>query len=990
LDVATVSASGRPPLVGRERELRLLRDRLDDGFAGHDGVILLAGEAGVGKTALARALCDEAAGRGAPVLTGRCYDLGDTPPYGPWVELFGRLPRADLPTPPAAFADRAGVGAVQSQAELTAGVRAFFVAAAIRQPLMLLLDDLHWADAASLDLLRFLARDLVELPLVLVATYRNDELDRDHPLARLLPLLEQESETTRLTVRPLSSEAIQEFVGARYALPETDANRLAYELHRRSGGNAFFVVQLLRAFEDEEVLTPAESGWRLGSLDGAKVPPLLRHVIDARLGRLDAEARRALELAAVIGQEVPIALWTAALDRDEEAAQPIAEAAMRARLLDPGADGSQLEFVHALAREAIYEGILPFRRRALHRRVATVLLGRPAPDPDAVATHLVRADAAAAADWLVRAGERAERACAALTAAERYGAAAAFLDERGEDPGRRGWLHLGAAFLRRFQNPRRAMEHLAAAADAAEWARDSRLAALVGLVRGRAYLLQNMPVEALRETQAGLAAIEALAPPPDGDDPIARREESIRLAANDGFVVFELAQAGRLAEAGRLGREAAAVQPEETRSEVSRTAFASYGLAIASALRGEPAVARQAFARAASGCAVLDHAYDHRVARALALRDELSLLALPYHADDRGYLAAVAARAEQGASRLLVEGADAAGGGAARQPLLPLLALEGHWQEVQRIAALPDDHHLLGFGWFGLSVLGPIARAQGNRESAWQMVRRAWPAGPATEFGSRTVPYAIALQCLAAALALDEDDPSTAAAWLEMHDRWLDWTGVVLGRAEGETVHARYLRAAGDIPAALSCAVRALALAGEPRQPLALLASHRLAGELAIELGRHDIAEKHLAGSLALADACRSPYERALTLLPLAALRAEIGQVEAARQLLAEARAVCEALGAVAALVRADALAGRLGGEGQVAPAGARARLTRREAQVLALVAEGASNREIAEALFLSPRTVERHITNLYGKIGVEHRAEAVAYALRHGLTRVD
>src|SRR5437763_5242950 len=186
-------------LVGREREQALLAKHLASALAGRGSLVLIGGEAGIGKTALAEALAHEAAAHGALVLVGRCYDLTETPPYGPWLDLFARYtPTGDLPPPPAPFAERGTLGEVPSQAALFAQVHDFLAALAARRPLVLLLDDLHWADPASLDLLRSLARPLEPMPLLLLATYRADELTRRHPLYQLLPTLVREAHAARL------------------------------------------------------------------------------------------------------------------------------------------------------------------------------------------------------------------------------------------------------------------------------------------------------------------------------------------------------------------------------------------------------------------------------------------------------------------------------------------------------------------------------------------------------------------------------------------------------------------------------------------------------------------------------------------------------------------------------------------------------------------------------------------------------------------------
>ncbi len=207
-------------LAGREREQALLGERLAATLMGRGSLVLVGGEAGVGKTTLVEASLTEAAARGALTLTGRCYDLAETPPYGPWVELFGRYRPgpADPPHPPA-FATRDTVGVVASQAMLVAQVRDWLAALAARRPVVLLLDDLHWADPASLDLLRLIARDLADLPVLVLVTYRDDELTRRHPLYALLPLLEREARATRLDLRRFGVGGVGALVAERYVLP---------------------------------------------------------------------------------------------------------------------------------------------------------------------------------------------------------------------------------------------------------------------------------------------------------------------------------------------------------------------------------------------------------------------------------------------------------------------------------------------------------------------------------------------------------------------------------------------------------------------------------------------------------------------------------------------------------------------------------------------------------------------------------------------------
>jgi ATP/maltotriose-dependent transcriptional regulator MalT len=313
--------------------------------------------------------------------------------------------------------------------------------------------------------------------------------------------------------------------------------------------------------------------------------------------------------------------------------------------------------------------------------------------------------------------------------------------------------------------------------------------------------------------------------------------------------------------------------------------------------------------------------------------------------------------------------------------LWPLLVLEGRWAEARTRWAEETEGPI--FRIYATPHVGLFARAQGNREWAWRLVRDLLPDGPATEPGRTLFMPMTQMQRLAVQLALDDGDLPKAREWLEAHGRWLAWSGAVRGRSEGHHGRAAYHRAAGDGARAYEHAERALAHATEPRQPLALLAIHRLIGELDIETGRHEEAAHHLDAALALAEACEAPYERALTLLAIAQLRIATGETQTARTLLEDARTICEPLGAQPALARADALLARLPADPAHAyPAG----LSAREVEVLRLVAQGMTDRQVAEQLFLSPRTINQHLRSIYNKLGVSSRAAATHFAVERGI----
>jgi ATP/maltotriose-dependent transcriptional regulator MalT len=313
------------------------------------------------------------------------------------------------------------------------------------------------------------------------------------------------------------------------------------------------------------------------------------------------------------------------------------------------------------------------------------------------------------------------------------------------------------------------------------------------------------------------------------------------------------------------------------------------------------------------------------------------------------------------------------------------LVLEGPWEEARAICVAGRKEAVGGIGYSIFTrLLGLIALRQGDTDLVWSLVREVLPEGIETEPGNFPYQSGLVLQRLAAAAGIAAGNLAGAAAWLRAHAVWLDRSESVLGRTDAALLWAKHDRAEGDEVGAFRHAHEALALAAAPRQPLVLIAAHRLLGELETDRQRPDHARAHLLAALALAERCAIPYERALTLLALAELDAQAGNRTAARTQVDTARSILESLGARPLLARADGLRARL------APDHAHAShpdsLTAREVMVLRLIATGRSNREIAATLSISERTVNRHITNLYTKIDAHGRAEAIAYVFQHDL----
>lgn len=308
------------------------------------------------------------------------------------------------------------------------------------------------------------------------------------------------------------------------------------------------------------------------------------------------------------------------------------------------------------------------------------------------------------------------------------------------------------------------------------------------------------------------------------------------------------------------------------------------------------------------------------------------------------------------------------------------MVVQGDWLEardlamVTRVDGSPLERHM------AVTILGNLARSQGDTELAWQMIGEIVHRGPASEPGDALFPYAIEALRLAVRLALDASDAKAARDWLRTHDRWLDWSGAVSGRAESRLLRAQLHRLEGDLESSERCAREAFELATEPRQPLTLLAIHRFLGRLAMDAGRHEEAESQIEQTLSLAELCEAPGERAQALLALAELSLLTGRESDVRPILDDVRRIAARLEVIPLTTAVEDLEARL------EASASKPVLTARETDVLRLVTEGITDAEVAEQLYISPRTVGQHLRSIYNKLGVSSRTAATRRAVEEGL----
>ncbi len=992
------------PVFGREREQARLRELLDLAIADQGSLVLVSGEAGIGKTTLVNDLARQAEADGVLVLSGGCYDLTTTPPYGPWIELCSNLPDdVGLTRVLEELSDEGDFTRVGSQASLFNRILQNIASIAADQPLLLILEDLHWSDQASLELLRFVARRIQEFPVLLIATYRDDEHPTNPQFSALLPLLVRESDAHRIHLNRLDRAAFEVLIAHHYPLEAADAMRLHNYLWRLSAGNPLFAGELLRELEESGVLHQAGSRWQAGELDETPVPALLQQVIEARLSNVQPETRSALQTAAVIGQEVSPDLWQSLARLDNAALDAVAGEALAAAILEetPGKPG--FRFRHALFREVLYTSLIVSQRQRRHLQVAEALTTRPNADPDTVAHHFVQASDPRAVHWLIRAGMRAEERYALWMAAERYQRALELMETGTDSTQEQGWLRLHIAYLFIWKELDETLPHLNAARQLARLADDPVLAACSLHLRGQAKAMRGDIRTGSAEIRAAADEYEQVSPPdeerarrsikalfPDDLTGALRRasgspiygigelpgvypfrQHMIQLLGNVGYYTEAIEQAER-----HLASVAAVTDDAVTTCIFCR--FAYHGLARSSEVLGRPEEARRWWRTAIEAGELIS---EHVI---LGIRlSELLRHVLDYQTErvtERRTLAQAAEKALQAANQdgrlpVLVEFHD-----------LWLDLIEGRWDNARRLALLLPDKVGHIDDEMKLRTFGLLGREQADPELielALAVAARRLPEELATQPGDVTFDLAIRAQQLRVAIALDTGDLEQAGDWLTMHDEWLEWSGATFWRPAGELLWSRRHRLAKDHTAARRHAERALVFASNPRQPLALIAAWRALGELATEAGQFTEAAEHLDQSLQLATACAAPFEIALTRAARAELALASGDTEQATNLLTQARETGEHLSAQRLLSRIDAIETQLASRSTPGPAG----LTPRELDVLRLVARGMSNNEAGEELYISPRTVSQHLSSIYSKLGVSNRAEATRFAVENGLT---
>lgn len=960
-----------PVLIGRDLELQALDDALRAARRGEGQAVLLAGDAGIGKSRLAHELERRAHEDRMKSLWGGCTPADVALPYLPFVEAIGSyLASADLdwlgsrlgpgrlalaplfpqfdPTP-----ERVAITSpAESKLRLFEAILALFQVAAGSRGLLVVLEDLHWADASSCELLGYLARRLRRTRILILVTYRGEELVSAHPLSGLVRAWRNQYAADVIELGPLSAEQVGEMVRA---IVPNQSIRPAFRdlLSARCEGNPFVLEEFLRHSLDRGFVFQTETQWDRRAMTDFKLPRTVRDTLLARLERLPRAHAEVAKVAAVLGSSFDYWTLVAASGRDQETVERALQSCVEHQLMEEDHRAPvRYRFRHALTHEAIYDSVGAPQRQQLHQRAAQVMQASPQTPAIDLAHHLL-----AAGRWqqaipvCLLAAEEAERHLGYREAIGLYTRALAHIDDRFT----RGQVlcQLGRAYAY-ADDPGRAWPYLMEGIPQLEESGRLREAAGFRFWLGRCFWERYRPDLARVEYERVRAMLE-----PDGPSE-ALANACVLLGALEYFQL-------RFNEALPLAQHAIGLA-EAAHADVPRIWGTFYVAA----------------ARAGLGY----------------LSEGLDDLARCYREAVAGGYTWLAANAAFHRSMVLCT--------ALRGPeAMEWLAL------LQRLPQTAYRDRLAAFAEGAISYeLGDITRSLRATEKALQLGRetdatvwivrsRIWKARNLAARGNLDEAFA----------SLPQDDElreGVERSWtIETRTR------IFLDRQETEGAIGeahKFLEDPGWEPSHITLrlfdvAVEALAIAGELEEArqLAARARHgrigsqhpylmRMMGNLALGDGDLVKAEECLALSAEAMKQAGHRLDESRTRRLLAQVHARRGDRTGAATELRQVVAYAAASGASFEAHQADELLSHLGFkvEDRVAADGSGAQpgapLSPREREVAILVAQGLSNKQIALRLRIAERTAENHVEHILNRLSFQSRAQVAVWAAREGL----
>jgi predicted ATPase/DNA-binding CsgD family transcriptional regulator len=983
---------GALPLVGRATELQLLTRALDAADRASSTTIFLAGDGGIGKTRLAEATVAEAARRGWSTAVGRAYPVESGVPYalfsdallpvlraldttalavlsrGGEAELVRLFPALDLRT---SAQSTAHGDAADLKARLLWNFSQFLGRFAAKRPLLIVLENVHWADASSLELLHFTARQLAGQRIVIVCSYNAAQRESNPTLVNTERSLVGLGVATVIRLDPLTRAESDELLATVFGVEPMTMRGFASLLYERTRGNPFFTEEMLKSLVGSGKLRYEEgrwTGWDVADLD---LPHTVRDAIVARLARLSAEGRTVADLAAVLGSRVSYTVLEAVSDLSGEALVTAIDELRRERVVvdSDSPDGVYYDFSHPTLQATLYAELGKARARLLHGRIALALEqlhgGAADSHADELAVHFSRAATPAfatkTARYLALAGRSALDRYATREAASYLGAALELVDRDGtvsrdavaplvEDlarakqrNGEYGAAH--ALWQRALDNaealddaPRisaihrrlgltsfwagrhdDAFAHYAAGLAAAARAGDDRLAARIRIAQAGAYQELGRATDALRELGEALT--------------IAERSRNAGMLARIHRALMQLYLfIGRAAEARSHGERA--IRYAEASGERAAEWSAHWGIAVLAGLTGN---ATELARHVRDAARVADDVGSPVLS---AWTNEVSI----EYASGIGDWQSGLALAERTIPIARAVGA---------QTLLPRLLV-----------------------WTGLMHLG-----RGDLETAKSLFEESWRLSGAADALRRPhdVHTAVPAHTGMAAYALATGDRRRA---IELGE-----AGVALADKSGYVVWSIHRLIPIIIEAALFLQDFERAQRyGERLRRDSMRMRHALglawataSDALVARLRDHDMprAAELLRSAADQLEAVPFVFDAARIRRNLAQLLASLGDRDGATRELRRAHDVFARIGAETELRATREQLRELGARppARVVAEGAGA-LTGREREVAQLVAARKSNKEIGAALGISSRTVSTHLSNVFAKLGVTSRGE--------------
>jgi DNA-binding CsgD family transcriptional regulator len=975
-----------PELVGRDLELATLDAALAGTAGGTGRVLLVAGDAGIGKTALLRAFVARARSARVGVLVGECSEAGAARPFGPFVEIL-RSAFATFPTDVVErslqsharelvrFAPERPSGRIQLPSTPTERFQShesfamFFADLARSNPLVLAVEDVHFADPATLELLPYLARRLRSDRVLIILTHRGDELPRLHPLRLVLAELDRSPVRTVVALRPLGAADTSQMVQAALALSHPPTSEFRRALDEVCEGNPFFIEEVLKTLAERGDLVYRDGEWqRDKDVGDISIPDSVHDAVEQRVHRLAADVQRVLRVAAVIGRRFDFEILQQVTELSERTVLDALAAALEGQLIVEEGDprGDQFAFRHALTREAVLAGLLQREQRSLHRAVGTLLERRAADAAklaNALAYHFDEAgDAERALHYHELAANEASRVFA-FAAAVRHLERACVLAP--DDPRVAASLHLqlaeaarhGHEYVRAFEAADAARALYVALNDAA--GATAALSCMANCSFGlgdprRAARLADEAVRAGAPLGRGPELAEAYRTATfiafqdwESARVYETANEAIRLARESGasatlveamtLLGATMVYEGREDEGLRRVREALAIARE--RNRVGEVEFVLYLLGVLLRHLGAPWVERRAaFEERLRLCRERGYRND------TTLASEIDLAFIDGEWDRVFALMADLQGTIWAATPALLS----AFAGAARDG--PERFLEGAMDARRRILENPKwvsvASGTAAIFWLAGDARATLVEADAFAELAEQSEGadhlRAWQGhlGP------------VAIFALLAAESLED---------VKSVDRW---TALMSSNENAREPHAlsasrlfaRARRAAreGDVDGALTLLEQVVRLLDEGELPFALTVTRLERADLFVRRGA---TGDRAAASEELAAAV--PYwQRAKATWYLAQLRR-----------WAASRKLPFPVEPQAAQVRDAAVGGRHTSV-----------LSRREREVAELVAQGMTNAEIADRLTITVRTAEGHVEHIRNKLGFHSRVQIGAW----------